>query len=129
MILLSHERQCFSRTNNRFGTTPTACIRFAVLSRIEILHILLEHSYDSQRNENAGSARRLHRRQPVARSQDLLSPLRQFQRRVAVVGSVAHARWLSDQAQPQCDLARTFGRSEINDPFAPSISIVFGAAP
>ena len=73
-----------------FGTTPTACIRFAVLKRIEILHILLEHSYDSQRNENAGSARRLHRRQPVTRSQDLLSPLRQFQRRVAVVGSVAH---------------------------------------
>ena len=36
-----------------FGTTPTACIRFAVLSRIEILHILLEHSYDSRRNENA----------------------------------------------------------------------------
>jgi len=72
-----------------FGTTPTACIRFAALSRIEILHILLEHSYDSQRNEN-GSARRLHRRQPVAKSQDLLSPLRQFQRRVAVVGSVAH---------------------------------------
>ena len=57
---------------------------------IEILHILLEHFYDSQRNENAGSARRLHRRQPVPRSQDLLSPLRQFQRRVAVLGSVAH---------------------------------------
>ena len=36
-----------------FGTTPTACIRFAVLSRIEILHILLEHSYDSQRKKNA----------------------------------------------------------------------------
>jgi hypothetical protein len=33
--------------------TPTACIRFAVLSRIEILHILLEHFYDSRRNENA----------------------------------------------------------------------------
>jgi hypothetical protein len=47
-----------------FGTTPTACIRFAVLSRIEILHILLEHFYDSQRNKNAASARRLHRRQP-----------------------------------------------------------------
>src|SRR4029453_4327729 len=72
-----------------FGTTPTACIRFAILSRIEILHILLEHFYDSQRNENASSARRLLRRQPVARSQDLLSPLRQFDRRVAVVGSVA----------------------------------------
>jgi len=39
---------------------------------------------------NAGSARRLHRRQPVAGNQDLLRPLRQFQRRVAVVGSVAH---------------------------------------
>jgi hypothetical protein len=70
MILLGHERQCFSRTNKRFRTTPTACIRFAVQSRIEILHILLEHSYDSQRNEDAYSARRLHRRQPVARSQD-----------------------------------------------------------
>jgi hypothetical protein len=71
-------------------TVPIACIRFAALSRIEILHILLEHFYDSQRNEDAGSARRLHRRQPVARSQDLFSPLRQFQRRLAVVGSVAH---------------------------------------
>ena len=57
---------------------------------IEILHILLEHFYDSQRNENAGSARRLHRRQPVPSSQDLLRPLRQFQRQVAVLGSVAH---------------------------------------
>jgi hypothetical protein len=37
------------------GTTPTACIRFTVLSRIEILHILLEHPYDSQRNKNAGA--------------------------------------------------------------------------
>jgi hypothetical protein len=81
-VFLSHQQA--------FGTTPTACIRFAVPSRIEILHILLEHFYDSQRNENAGSARRLHRRQPVARSQDLLSPFRQFQRRVAVFGSVAH---------------------------------------
>ena len=71
-MFLSHQQT--------FGTTPTACIRFAVLSRIEILHILLEHSYDSQRNENAGSARPLHRRQPVATSQDLLRPLRQFQR-------------------------------------------------
>ena len=38
----------------------------------------------------SGSARRLHRRQPVAGNQDLLRPLRQFQQRVAVVGSVAH---------------------------------------
>jgi hypothetical protein len=81
-VFLSHQQAC--------GTTPTACSRFAVLSRIEILHVLLEHFYDSRRNENAGSVRRLHRRQPVARSQDLLSPPRQFQRRVAVVGSVAH---------------------------------------
>jgi hypothetical protein len=29
-------------------------IRFAVLSRIEILHILLEHSYDSQRKRERG---------------------------------------------------------------------------
>jgi hypothetical protein len=33
-----------------FGTTPTAYIRFAILGH---LHILLEHFYDSQRNENA----------------------------------------------------------------------------
>src|SRR4029453_9597650 len=59
-VFLSHQQT--------FGTTPTACIRFAILSRIEILHILLEHSYDSQRNENASSARQLLRRQPVARS-------------------------------------------------------------
>ena len=81
-MFLSHQQT--------FGTTPTGCIRFAVPSRIEILHILLVHFYDSQRNGNAGSARRLHRRQPVASSQDLLRPLRQFQRQVAVLGSVAH---------------------------------------
>jgi hypothetical protein len=44
-VFLSHQQA--------FGTTPTACIRFAILSRIETLHILLEHFYDSQRNENA----------------------------------------------------------------------------
>ena len=44
-VFLSHQQA--------FGTTPTACIRFAVLSPIEILHILLEHFYDSKRNENA----------------------------------------------------------------------------
>jgi hypothetical protein len=60
MILLSHERQCSSRPTT-FGTTPPTRVRFAVLSPIEILHILLEHSYDCQRNENASSARRLHR--------------------------------------------------------------------
>jgi hypothetical protein len=64
MILLGHERVFLS--HQTIGTTPTACIRFAALSRIEILHILLEHLYDSQRNENARSARRLHRRQPVS---------------------------------------------------------------
>jgi hypothetical protein len=52
--------------------------RFAVLCRIEILHILLEHYCDSQCNRNAGSARRR------------LSSLGYFQRRVAIVGSVAH---------------------------------------
>jgi hypothetical protein len=81
-VFLSHQQT--------FGTTPTACIRFAVPRRIEILHILLEHFYDSQRNENPNSAHRLHRRQPVASSHDLLSPLRQFQRQVAVLGSVTH---------------------------------------
>jgi hypothetical protein len=45
-VFLSHQQT--------IGTTPTACIRFAVLSRIQILHILLEHPYDSQRNKNAG---------------------------------------------------------------------------
>jgi hypothetical protein len=44
-VFLSHQQT--------FGTTPPACIRFAVLSRIEILHILLEHFYDSRRNERA----------------------------------------------------------------------------
>ena len=52
MISLSHERQCFFAPT-MLGMTPTTCIRFAVLSRIEILHILLEHFYDSRRNENA----------------------------------------------------------------------------
>jgi hypothetical protein len=89
MILFSHQRQRFSRTNNDRQDADRVH-RFAVLSRIEFLHILLEHFYDSQRNANAGSARRLHRRQPVARSQDLLSPLEQFQRWVVVGGSVAH---------------------------------------
>src|SRR4029453_150475 len=88
-----------------FGTTPTACVRFAVLSRIEILHILLEHFYDSQRNENAGSARPLLSPPPVARSQDLLSPLRQFQRRVAVVGSVANPR-REGSGRPLGDISR-----------------------
>jgi len=31
MILLSHERQCFSRDQQTTGTTPTALLRFAVL--------------------------------------------------------------------------------------------------
>jgi hypothetical protein len=48
-VFLSHQQT--------FGTTPTACIRFAVLSWIEILHILLEHLYDSRRNENAEALR------------------------------------------------------------------------
>jgi hypothetical protein len=47
-VFLSHQQT--------FGTTPTACIRFGVLSRIEILHILLERSYDSRRNRNALSS-------------------------------------------------------------------------
>jgi hypothetical protein len=81
-MFLSHQQT--------FGMTPTACIRFAVLSRIEILHILLEHFYDSERNENAAQLADFIGRQPVARSQDLFCPLRQFQRRVPVVGMVAH---------------------------------------
>jgi hypothetical protein len=44
----------------------------------------------SAQQERGGSSRRLHRRQPVARSQDLFSPLRHFRRRLAIVGSVAH---------------------------------------
>jgi hypothetical protein len=47
-VFLSHQQA--------FGTTPTACIRFAILSRIETLHSLLEHFYDSQRNENAAQS-------------------------------------------------------------------------
>jgi hypothetical protein len=86
-VLLSHQQT--------FGTTPTACIRFAVLSRIEISHNLLEHSYDSRRNESTVLARGLHRRQSVARSQDLLSPIRQFKRRIAVVGCLAAAKLLA----------------------------------
>jgi hypothetical protein len=57
-------------------------------TRIEILHILLEHSYDSQRNENGaqladvigGSKSREAR----------ICSVRSDSRRVAVVGSVAH---------------------------------------
>jgi hypothetical protein len=49
---------------------------------IETLHILLEHFYDSQRNENAAQLADFVGRQPVARSQDLFCPLQQFQRRV-----------------------------------------------
>ena len=45
-MFLSHQQT--------IGTTPTACIRFAVLSRVEIPHALLEHCYDSQRNQNTG---------------------------------------------------------------------------
>src|SRR5688500_3974008 len=88
MILLSHERQCFSRTNT-FGTTPTACIRFAILSRIETLHILLEHPYDSSATSAAQLADFIGDSQS-REARILFSPLRQFQRRVAVGGSVAH---------------------------------------
>src|SRR5688500_13143273 len=106
MILLSDERQCFSRSNT-FGTTPTACIRFAILSRIETLHILLEHSYDSQRNERS-SARRLHRRQPVARSEDLISPRRRLPvaRRPAGLPTVLRAANHADLPYPAFDLGR-----------------------
>jgi hypothetical protein len=62
-VFLSHQQT--------FGTTPTACIRFAILSRIETLHILLEHFYDSQRNENAAQVADFIGGSPVARSQDL----------------------------------------------------------
>lgn len=52
------------------------------------MHTLLEHFYDSRRNENGAQLADI-----IGGSQsreDLLSPLRQFQRRVATVGSVAH---------------------------------------
>ena len=55
---------------------------------IETLHILLEHFYDSQRNENAAQLADFVGRQPIARSQDLFCPLQQFQRR-GIGGSVA----------------------------------------
>jgi hypothetical protein len=57
---------------------------------IETVHILLEHFYDSERNENAAQLADSVGCQPVARSQDLFCPLQQFQRRVPVVGMVAH---------------------------------------
>jgi hypothetical protein len=42
------------------GSTPTGSVCFVVLSRNQIWHVLLEHSYDCQRNEKVGSDRRLH---------------------------------------------------------------------
>ena len=81
-MFLSHQQM--------IGTTPTACIRFAVLSRVEIPTCLIRTLLRFAAQPTLGSAGRLHRRQPVTRSQDLLSPLRQFRRRLAVVGSVAH---------------------------------------
>jgi len=84
--LLSHERQCFS-CSNTFGTTPTACLRFAILSRIIFL---LEHSYDSQRNKSAAQLADFIGGSQSREARILFSPLRQFQRRVAVGGSVAH---------------------------------------
>jgi hypothetical protein len=56
---------------------------------IETLHILLEHFYDSQRNEKAAQLAGFVGRQPVARGQDLFCPLQQFQRPVGISGSVA----------------------------------------
>jgi hypothetical protein len=44
---------CLAPTNDRHDADRL--IRFAVLSRIEILHILLEHSYDSQRKRERGA--------------------------------------------------------------------------
>jgi hypothetical protein len=72
------------------ATTSTACIRSAVLSAIEILHTLLEHFYDSPRNENA------------ARSQDLLNLLRQFHRRVAVVRVLSSSKPASSSLVCTC---------------------------
>jgi hypothetical protein len=81
-VFLSHQQT--------IGTTPTACIRFTVLSRIEILHILLEHPYDSQRNKKAvlsspTSSATASREKPGS-----VQSAPTFQRRLAVVGSVAH---------------------------------------
>jgi hypothetical protein len=88
MILLSRERQrSLAPTNDRHGADRL--IRFAVLSRIDILHVLLEHSYDSQRKLERWLSSPTLWRQLVAKNQDLFSPLRQFQRRPAVVVSVA----------------------------------------
>jgi hypothetical protein len=81
-VFLSHQQT--------FGTTPTACIRFAVVSQTEILHILLEHSYDS------------HATRTRAQLADLIGGSQTREARicsvrsdsssggVAVVGSVAH---------------------------------------
>jgi hypothetical protein len=91
MILLSHVRQCFSRTSKRSARRrPPHPLRRTESDRDLPYLIRTSLRFSAQDNQNAGSACRLHRRQPVARSQDLFSPLRLFQRRLAVVGSVGH---------------------------------------
>jgi hypothetical protein len=81
-VFLSHQQT--------IGTTPTACIRFTVLSRIEILHILLEHPYDSQRNKNAGLSSPTSSATASREKPGSVQSAPTFQRRLAVVGSVAH---------------------------------------
>lgn len=90
MILLSHVRQCFSRTSKRWaGRRPPHPLRRTESGR-DLACLIRTSLRFSGKTTRAGPACRLHRRQPVARSQDLFSPLGQFQRRLAVVGSVAH---------------------------------------
>lgn len=63
-------------------------IRFAVLSRIEILHILLEHSYDSQRKPERGGPAKMGNRASGCLSGGLLSSGgRRFQRSECVAST------------------------------------------
>jgi hypothetical protein len=90
MILLSHERQCFSRTNKRSARRrPPASASPYRVDR-DLAYLIRTLLRFSAQREPRLSSHRLHRRQPVASSHDLLSPLRQFQRQVAVLGSVTH---------------------------------------
>ena len=127
MILLSHEQQCsLAPANDRHDADRLHALRRSESDRdlAYLIRTLLRFSAQRER----GLSSRPHRRQPVARSQDLLQSAPTVPAAGSVVGSVVHVRWLRDQAQPQCDLVRTFGSSEINDPLAPSISTVFGAS-
>ena len=123
MILLSHERQCsLAPTNVRHDADRLHPLRRTESNRdlAYLIRTLLRFSAQEERElgspthlatasrEKPGSAQSA----PTVPAAGLPSSDR------------LHVRWLWDQAQPQCDLVRTLGWSKINDPFAPSISIV-----